>query len=173
MIRSAVKLIVYVAITIIVVLGIVTASQLLGRENILERITEWPDLELSTLEGESFSTASLFGEKPLALYYFNTECIYCQNTFSDLQNHSDLLENAVIVFISNEHPKTISQFLTEMDIAELTGLFLYHDYDEQIKDFYAIRSVPSIYLYDREGKLIQLYKGAVSLEKIGAQLLAE
>jgi hypothetical protein len=168
--KSLVRLIVYATVTTIVVLGVVIANNLLDREHILERITEWPDLQVNTLEGEPVSTMNLLGGQPMMLYYFSTECIFCQGTFSDLPNHPELTKTATLVFISDEDPEGQMQFLTGMEITELAGPLFYHDHERQVKDFYAIRAVPAIYLYDQEGKLIQLYRGAVGLREIGSRL---
>lgn len=49
----------------------------------------------------------------------------------------------------------------------------FHDVNNHVKDFYAIRGVPAIYHYDDKGQLLRLYKGAVGLEENGLELLKE
>lgn len=168
--KGFVKLIVYVAFVIITILVLMIANNLLERENILDRISEWPDLQVNTLEGEPVSTTSIPGDKPVMLYYFNTECIFCQGTFTDLPNHPDLMKDASLVFISDEDPGAISQFITEMAVDDLQDLLFFHDHNRKMKDFYAIRGVPAIYLYDQKGELTELFKGAVGIEQIRLEL---
>jgi len=168
--KVIVKTIIYTALIVIVILCFMIANTVLERENILERITQWPDLQINSLEGETVSTAEIAVDKPTLLYYYHTECIFCQGTFSDLKNHPNLIEEANMIFISDEEPTTINGFLTEMKVTQMPGLLFYQDHDRKVKDFYSIRAVPAIYLYDRDGKLIQFYRGAVGLEEIGSEL---
>lgn len=168
--KSVIKFVTYAAVGAIIVLGVMIANNLLDRENTLERITEWPDLQVNTLEGEPVSTIEILSDKPMILYYYNTECIFCQGTFEDLLNHPDLMKEVTLVFVSDENPMTVEQFLVGTDGARQPGLLFYLDYERQVKDFYAIRAVPAIYLYDREGKLIQFYRGAVGLGELGSRL---
>lgn len=164
------KLIVYVAAVIITVLALMIANNLLERETNLERISEWPDLQVNSLEGEPVPTEEIPERKPVMLYYFNTECIFCQGTFANLPNHPELMKEATLVFISDENPGMINQFITEMELGDLKDLLFFHDVNRQVKDFFSIRGVPAIYLYDHNGKLTEFYKGAVGLEQIRLKL---
>lgn len=168
--KRIVKMFVYGVAACIIILGFMIVNNLLDRENIFDRISQWPDLQVNSLKGEPLSMADILDDKPIMLYYFKTECIFCQATFSDLPNYPELTERVNIVFISDEDPVAVRQFLTGMEISELSVPLFYHDYERQVKDFYAIRAVPAIYLYDREGKLIQFFRGAVGLGEVGSRL---
>jgi len=171
--KSIVRLIVYVAVTAIFVLGFLIANNLLERENILDRISEWPDLQVNTLEGEPVSTTSIPGDKPVMLYYFNTECIFCQETFTDLPNNNELIEEATLLFISDEDPDIVREFISDMELENVPEIQFYNDDDQQVKDFFAIRGVPAIYLYNQKRDLIELYRGATALTKIRSELQKE
>ena len=166
-------LVVYVAAIVITVLGIMIANTLLDRENILDRITNWPDLQVDTLDGELVSTTDILGDKPVILYYFNTECIFCQETFTDLPNHPELMKEATLLFISDEDPGVISEFITDMGLDGVAEILFYNDSYQQVNDFFAIRGVPAIYLYNKQGELIDLYNGATALTKISNELQEE
>lgn len=73
--KSLVKLIVYIAVSSIVVLVVVIANNVLDRDSLLDRISKWPDLQVNTLDGEKISTTEIMGDKSMMLYYYNTECI--------------------------------------------------------------------------------------------------
>jgi thioredoxin-like negative regulator of GroEL len=57
-----------------------------------------------------------------------------------------------------------------MGLDDLTDILFFYDADQQVKDFFAIRGVPAIYLYNQHGKLIQLHRGATALTKIRSEL---
>ena len=167
------KLVVFIALIVITVFGIMIASNLLDRENILDRILHWPDLRVYTLEGESVSTTDIPDENPRVLYYFNSECIFCQETFRDLPNHPELKEEATLVFVSDEAPGIIRDFITNMKLENVPAPQFYVDADQQIRKHFAIRGVPAIYLYDQKGELIELFKGATSSAVIRSRLQEE
>lgn len=168
--KRFVKFVLYIALAIVAALGIMIANNLLDRENILDRISKWPDLQVNTLEGEQFSIAEVLADKPVMLYYFNTECIFCKGTFVDLPNHPELKKESTLVFVSDENPGIISQFIYDLELGENTELLFFYDVQQQVKDFYAIRGVPAIYLYDHNGELTEFYRGAVGLEQIRMDL---
>jgi thiol-disulfide isomerase/thioredoxin len=164
--KSIVRLIVYATITSIVVFGFVIANHLLDRENILERVTKWPELQVYTLSGERISTSEILGDKPLMLYYYNTECIFCQGTFEELPNYIELMKESTLIFISDEDPEVVNNFITNMGMEDFKDVHFYYDADQVVKDFFAIRGVPAIYLYDQNGEMVELYRGATSLSVI-------
>jgi len=166
-------LVVYVAAIVITVLGMMIANNLLERENILDRLLHWPELQMYTLNGEQVSTKDISNVKPRVLYYFNSECIFCQETFRDLPNHPELKEEATLVFVSDEAPGIIRDFITNMKLENVPAPQFYVDADQQIRKHFAIRGVPAIYLYDQKGELIELFKGATSLAVIRSRLQEE
>lgn len=171
--KGIAKLIIYSGAVIIAVLVTMIANKLLDRDSLLDRISKWPDLLVYTLDGEQISTSDMVSDKPRILYYFNTECIFCQVSFDDLPNQSVLVEEATLLFISNEDPEVIRNFFTDNGLENMSGVHIYHDADQRVKDFFAIRGVPAIYLYNREGEMIELFRGATSLERIRSEIQEE
>lgn len=163
-------IVMYVAAIVITVLGIMIANTLLDRENILDRISEWPDVQVYTLDGEQFSTTDLLGDKPVMLYYFNTECMFCQETFKDLPNHTELMKEATLLFISDEDPIVVREFITDMELDDVSNIRFYYDADQQVKGFFSIRGVPAIYLYNQQGEMIEMFRVATALTKIRLEL---
>ena len=167
------KLIVYIFVIVITVFGLMFANNLLDRENILDRILHWPDLRVYTLDGKQVSTADIRGENPRVLYYFNSECIFCQETFRDLPNHPELKDEASLIFVSGEDPGIIRDFISSMELENMPEIYFYVDSDQQVKKHFAIRGVPAIYIYSQQGELIELFRGATSLTTIRSRLKEE
>lgn len=164
------KLIVYTAAILLFVLGALIANNLLERDNILERIVEWPDEEVKTLNGQTVSTGVLTEGNTTLLLYFNTECIFCGYMFEEILADEKLKQHVRLVFISDEHPETVIEYRkrTGMDQEEIF-MFLY-DHERKLRDYFGVRSVPATYLYTEEGKLIRYYRGQVSVGELMAQL---
>lgn len=169
--KGVVKLVVYAAVTILFVLVALIANNLLDRENILKRISTLPDLQVKTIEGVAVSTGELPDELPVLLTYFNTECPSCQHEFTEILEDEQLQGMALLVFVSDETPEIVRIFREGMGIGQRPGFVFLYDENRTLRNHFGIRSVPANYLYSREGKLIQFYRGLVSTEKLRTHLL--
>lgn len=164
------KLIVYTAAILLFVLGALIANNLLERDNILERISEWPDVEVKKMDGEMVSTRDLIGENPVLLIYFNTECIFCGAMFEEILSDGRLQQHARLMFVSDEHPETVTEYRRKTGMDQVKEFKILHDYEQQVRDFYRIRGVPATYLYTENGELIRYYRGQVSVDELLTQL---
>jgi peroxiredoxin len=162
--RTIVKWIVGGVFMAILVLGFLIANQLFERENRMERISRWPDLEVGTMEGETVSTLEFLSDDPILLTYFNTGCEYCRREITDISKHNQLQQAATVVFITDESWEKIEQFRNDLEINENTAFIFLRDPKKNVKEFYGIKGVPATYLYNGDGELIQLFKGATKAD---------
>ena len=168
--KRVVKLIVYMVIFLIFALGALIANNLLKRDNIFDRISYWPDVEVKTTVGETISTGGLTGQNPVLLIYFNTGCIFCRNMFEEILADGQLQQQAQLVFVSHEPRKTVAEYRKKTGLDQANEFIFLHDHKQKVKDFFGVRSVPATYLYTREGNLIRYYRGQVSVGEIIAEL---
>ncbi len=94
----------------VVVLVEITAAQMGDRENVLEHITQWPDLAVQTLEGNEIATSQLLSGAPVLFNYFNTECIFCKAEIEEIAEHTALQDAVTLVFMSDEDPEILERF---------------------------------------------------------------
>lgn len=157
--KTVVKWIVGGVFTAILLLGVLIANQLFERENRMERISIWPDLEVETIHGEPVSTLEFLSDAPILFTYFSTTCKYCRNEITDVSKHTQLQKTAAIILITDESQKEIERFRSELGITEDTEFIFLRDAKKKVKKFYGIKGVPATYLYNKNGELIQLFKG--------------
>ncbi|MCG2589186.1 TlpA family protein disulfide reductase [Rhodohalobacter sulfatireducens] len=162
--KTVLKWIVGGVVTAILLLGVLIANQLLERENRIEKISNWPDLEVETLEGEPVSTLEFYSDGPILFTYFNTACEYCRNEITDISKHTQLQRSAEIILISDESRKEIEKFRNDLKIIENTEFIFLRDVKKRVKEFYGIMGVPSTYLYNGDGELVQLFRGETKAE---------
>lgn len=155
----------------VVVLVAANAAQMVDRENVLERITQWPDLAVQTLDGDEFTIAHLTSGAPILFNYFSTECVFCQSEITDIANHQQLQESATLVFISDEPPDVIKQFLRNHGVDENPNFLFLVDSGSEVKEYYRIRSVPATYLYNPNGELVEFFRGQIRAETLYSHIL--
>lgn len=165
------KLIAGITGVVAVVLIAAIAAQMMGRENVLERITQWPDIEIITIEGDEFSTAQLILDAPILFNYFNTECVFCQSEILEIANHAELQKSATLVFISDEPPDVIKRFRRNYSLDANPNFLFLVDTDSKVKEYYRIRSVPATHLYTSNGELVEFFRGLISAETLYSHIL--
>lgn len=164
--KEVAKFIVGVAGIGTVVLIAAIAAQMIDRENVLDRITQWPDLKVQTLDGNEISTGKFLTGSPVLFNYFSTECIFCQAEIRDIAEHKELQEMATLVFISNEDPEVIQQFRRDYGIEDNSHFLFLVDINSTVKDHFGIRSVPATYLYNSEGEILEFFRGQIKAETL-------
>ena len=169
--KDVIKLMLGIIVIIGIVLIVASISQLTSRGNILNRIAEWPDVMIKTLDGAEISTGQFQSEKPILFNYFNSECIFCQAEIIDITDHNELVRSANLIFISDEKPEVIEKFLQHHRLNEHHRNLFLVDSEKILRDFYGIRSVPATYIYDADGQLVEFFRGMISAETIYLQIV--
>lgn len=171
--KEVAKLIAGVAGIGAVVLTVAIATQLVDRDNALERITQWPDLEVQTLDGDEISTGKLLSGNPVLFNYFSTDCTFCQGEIRDIADHIALQSTATLIFVSDEEARVIKQFRHDYGLDNNPKFLFLVDSMGEMRNYYRIRSVPATYLYDTNGQLIQFFRGQVKTETLYSQITDE
>lgn len=149
-----------------IVLIAIIAAQLMDQENILDRITQWPELKVKTLEGSEISTVQLISDTPILFNYFNTECVFCQAEIKDIAEHEALQDAVTLVFISDEDADIIEQFRLNFEFEHQPRFQFLIDSHGEVKEYFGIRSVPATYLYNSNGELVEFFRGQIKAETL-------
>src|SRR5690625_7312493 len=112
------KLLLGIIFILVVVLGIALAAQLIDRENVLERVTFWPDFKAKTLAGDLVYSRSLPNGYPVLFTYFNTDCTFCRAEIHDIAEFKPIHEATTVIFVTDADSETIQQFRRELGMKE-------------------------------------------------------
>lgn len=110
---------------------------------------QFPNLELSDLDGKSISMQSYIG-KPVLVNFWATWCPNCLNEMDDLNKASKILSEKGIatVLISDESIETIEKYKQQNDFQ-----FQYLRFNGK-KETLNIYSIPTTYLLDKNGNIV-------------------
>jgi len=117
------------------------------------------------LDDQPFDLDAIDNGVPLILVYYNSECDYCQNEAKDIKENINELKNTELLMVSSETPEAIKNFQSEFQLNEANIHFAMVD-EQDMFDAFGSVSVPALFIYDREGKLVKSFKGKTKISVV-------
>jgi len=108
--------------------------------------------------------------KPSVFIIFSPDCEHCQRETKDIISNIDKFKNTQIVMVTYLPYKEMIQFYKEYKIASYPIITMGFDRKFFFPIFFKVHNFPSIYVYDKEGKLKESFDGEVAVDKIAAVL---
>lgn len=126
--------------------------------------SEVPDLPLTMRDGTQMSAAELTGN--VALILFQPDCDHCQREAEDIRRNITGFKDFELYFISSAPIEEVIQFARQYDLDGLKQVHLGTTTVPDILKHFGPIDAPSLYLYGKDGKLIQSFNGEVAVEVV-------
>jgi thioredoxin-related protein len=118
-----------------------------------------------TLTDGSKVDAQTIGEK-MVLVLFQPDCDHCQAEAKQIKARLDAFRDYHLYFISSQPMEVINQFAKDYQLAGKENVhFGWTSVENVLNNFGAI-SAPSIYIYTKEGRLVESFDGQVDVEVV-------
>jgi peroxiredoxin/outer membrane lipoprotein-sorting protein len=128
-----------------------------------------PDFELKTLEGDKVHLADLRG-RPVMLSFWASWCGPCRRELPGLTKiYEEYKDKGLVILGIDDEGKGTARKYSEQ--AKLTFPTL-DDANSKAHRLYKVHSIPSMFLIDKNGKVVVFLKGSREPEKIKASLAA-
>jgi len=105
-------------------------------------------------------------DKNLVLIYFNSECEHCQYELSQLNENIAEFEGIQFVLMSSENLSTIKSTSVKYELDRFDNIQFVKINPENVFDNFGSLSVPNIFIYGADGKLIKEFRGETKMEAI-------
>lgn len=115
-----------------------------------------PSFTLKDLHGNSSTLADLTATAPGLLVFFRVSCPTCQYTLPFLDRLRQAVPGAPIVAIAQDSAADAQAFAQRFNV---NLPFLLDDQDYSVSRSYGVEIVPSIFVLDRDGKIIFAIEG--------------
>ena len=129
-----------------------------------------PNFEFYDLDTNKVKQTDITNNSPVCLIYFDTDCEYCQAEAVNLHQNIKKLTGKVVM-ISANHPAQINLFKSKYQLINDTQINVLWDKDNRFRSWFDLKSIPSIFIYDRNHQLVKEYHGQVKIEAIAKYLL--
>jgi hypothetical protein len=123
-----------------------------------------PDLPLTMRDGSRKSVSDLSGN--IALILFQPDCDHCQREAEDIRRHITGFKDFDLYLISSAPIEEVIQFARQYDLESNSRVHLGTTTVPDILRIFGPIDAPSIYLYGKDGKLIQSFNGEVAIEVV-------
>lgn len=128
-----------------------------------------PDFELKTMDGQRVRLQDLRG-KPVLLSFFASWCGPCRRELpSVVKLHEQFKEQGLEVLGVNDEGKGTARHFAEK--AGLTFPIL-DDSNAKVNRLYHVRSIPTAFLIDKEGKVVRFLRGGRDYDSLRSALKA-
>jgi thioredoxin-related protein len=113
------------------------------------------------------STALLLPESNFVmLIYFDSECVHCRNETLEVSKNLPLFSNTKILLISSEPIKTIKAFAQRYGLRNEPSVTFAKINSDDVFDTFGSISLPHIFIYGKDRKLIKEFRGETKIEAI-------
>ena len=159
----------------IIIVGIVSLLTYLGygfiiktkeKNAIGQQIRTIPEFEILALNKKPFSDLNLKSNLNTVFIYFNSECDLCQYEAKNIKQYISDFNKTQIVFVSSEPIDYIVKFSQEYNFNEHSNVIFLHDTDGDFSKLFNIKSIPYLFIYDKDQKLIKKHKGQLNANSI-------
>ena len=103
--------------------------------------------------------------RTVVLIYFNSECQHCQYELGEIQKNVPAFADTEIVFMSSENLSVIREIPPQYTLTQPNFHFTKINPEDVFENFGSL-SVPNIFIYGADGKLIKEFKGETKMEAI-------
>lgn len=117
-------------------------------------------------DSSGFSNKKLDKSKSLVIMFFSPDCEHCQKETKELMAYKNELKNIQILMVSPSSYPAIKQFYEDYGMAAMPNIKLGQDVNYTLGSIYQIRTFPSMYVYDHNGKLVKAFVGNVDAPAI-------
>lgn len=137
---------------------------------VYKRFPYIPQFTIYKAPDSSLFTRENLKRKPSVFIIFSPDCEHCQRETDSLLSHINKFKKAQIIMVTHLPYEEMIQFYKKYKIANYSMITMGRDVKFFFPIFFRVSSFPSIFVYDKEGKLKESFEGTVNIGKIASAL---
>lgn len=117
-------------------------------------------------DSSSFTNNQLQKNMPTVVIFFAPDCEHCQEATKNLTAKIDQLKNVQIVMIAGMEYSIVKKFYADYKLADYPNITVTRDPLFKLPQYYSVRSIPDVYVYDKKGMYLNHFKSVIPVELI-------
>lgn len=122
-------------------------------------------------DSTAFSNKDLDGRKKTIMMVFGPECSHCKDEMKKLLQHRELFSNVQFVMYAPTKFNLAVNFYNEFELSKYPMFIVGADPLFKLGGFFRISSLPTLFLYDKNGKFVKRFEKTDLEPEIIAQSL--
>lgn len=119
---------------------------------------QFPKFLLYSLDGKPFTDKDLpSAERGRIVIFFDPYCDHCQKQATLLSEQASALKGIQLLWVSTETVESLRKF-QDTYLKGLANTFVLRDKDFKFDSFFGYSVAPTLYVYDKAGKLRAIHK---------------
>ena len=127
------------------------------------RVSSMPPLRLVGLDSTEFRITPGLNT---VIIYFNSECDHCKEELKEVRIGIKLFSGIQLVLMSSQELKDIREFAGTLDLARFENVHFAKIGHDHLATIFGVLGVPQTFVYDSEGRLLEIFAGETAIEKI-------
>lgn len=123
-----------------------------------------PAMVITLVDGEQVYTKNLSGKT--MLIFFQPDCDHCQREAKQIHDHLQAFGEYEMYFISTAELDQLEQFSKDYHLADRPSVHFAHTELDYIVNSIGSISLPSVFIYSAQGKLMKQFNGEVDISRI-------
>lgn len=103
---------------------------------------------------------------PVLILYFSPDCGHCQMETDSLISKIESLKKLQIVMITGRYHDDMKAFIDKYKLLEFKNIKVGNDRTGFVQSFYQIEFTPFSALYDKKGKLLEVFEKGIDYAKL-------
>jgi peroxiredoxin len=133
--------------------------------------SSFPAYPLLALDSSKFNSVSISNKKePVVIIYFSPTCSHCQHQVEEITSHMNEFQHVQFLMVSSYSMKEIKEFSDTYGMSHFSNVTLAHDPVFGMGQFFEIRSLPGIFVYNKKGKLQTHFETNVLADSLSASI---
>ncbi len=124
------------------------------KKQVIDGRNVFTSLEISLSGNKTYTITGTPRDSRFIIMFFDADCYYCHLEAEALVESIDLFAGVEIYMVTANDPETVMQFEEQHGLEDYPGIKTGRVCGETIINGYGIRGVPSMLIYDEEGRLV-------------------
>ena len=131
-----------------------------------------PSFKLMKVDSTTFYMKDVATAKkqPTVVIVFSPSCSHCQHQAEEITSHMKDFENTTFLFVTGYPLSEMQQYINSYGLDKFPNIYIGQDYGRNLANFYKIRSIPGVFVYNKKGNLVDEYDTNIKAETLVAAM---
>ena len=121
-----------------------------------------PTLVFKNIKGEN----QLLHNTPSVFIAFSPDCEHCQYEAKSINERQKELQNTNIVLFASANDSLTKAFAHTYGLDTIKNVQVISDKNDEMRQLFDVKTIPSIFIYNKDGQLVKQYKGETKIDAI-------